>query len=111
MIDGYSLHGCYFPVTEELFSFGTMVGAQTSLLQISFQGWQPGHRKCTKIIAVYHKRGKIHWAKHLQFQPYEVFHRNTFAVHWQPVFIIYLWLKIHGKTFVVLPKTVKTTKV
>ena len=67
-----------------------MVDAQASLLQISFQGWHPGHQKWTKIIAVYRKHGKIHWAKHLQFQPYEVFHGNTFAVRWPPVFIIYL---------------------
>ena len=31
--------------------------------------------------------GKIRWAKHLRFQPYEVFRRNTFAVHWPLVFI------------------------
>ena len=77
-------------VTEEYYFSGTMVGVQAGLLQISFQGWHPGHQKCTKIIAVYHKRGKIRWAKHLQFQPYEVFRGNTFMVHWPPLFITYL---------------------
>ena len=40
------------PVTEEYYFSGTMVGAQAGLLQINFQGWHPGHQKCTKIIAV-----------------------------------------------------------
>ena len=47
---------------------------------------------------MYHKHGKIRWAKHLSFQPYEVFCRSNFAVHWPLVFIAYLYLKIHGKT-------------
>ena len=38
----------------------------------------------------YRKRGKIRWAKHLRFQPYEVFRGNTFTVHWPPVFITYV---------------------
>ena len=38
----------------------------------------------------YRERGKICWAEHLQFQPYEFFCRNTFTVHWPPVCIIYL---------------------
>ena len=58
-------------------------------------------------LDVYHKRGKIRWAKHSWFQPYEVFRGNNFAVHWPPVFIVYLQLKIHRKTFAVLSKTVK----
>ena len=61
------------------------------------------------------KRGKIRWAKHSRFQPYKVFHGNTFAVHWPldrpPVFITYLKLKIHGKTFAVSSKTANTVKV
>ena len=36
----------------------------------------------------YHKRGKIRWAKHLQFQPYKDFHGNTFVMPWPAVFII-----------------------
>ena len=52
----------------------------------------------------YRKQGKIHWAKHSQFQLYEVFRGNTFAVHWSSVFITYLKLKIHGKTFAVSSK-------
>ena len=46
---------------------------------------------------LYSKRGKIRWAKHSRFQPYEIFRENTVAVHWPPVFITYLKLKIHGK--------------
>ena len=64
-----------------------------------------------ELSVAYRKRGKIRWAKHSWFQPYKVFCRNTFVVHWPPVFIIYLQLKIHGKTFVVLSKTTKTVKV
>ena len=41
-------------------------------------------------IATYRRSGKIRWAKQSQFQPYEVFHGNTFAVHWPPMFITYL---------------------
>ena len=37
---------------------------------------------------IYRKRGKIHWAKQLQFQPYEVFHGNTFTVPWPALFTI-----------------------
>ena len=36
----------------------------------------------------YRERGNICWAKHLWFQPREVFHGNTFAVPWPAVFII-----------------------
>ena len=43
---------------------------------------------CFAII--YRRRGKIHWAKHPWFQHYEIFHGNTFVVHWPPVFITYL---------------------
>ena len=39
---------------------------------------------------VYRRRGKIRWAKHSQFQPYEVLRGNTFMVQWPPVFITYL---------------------
>ena len=38
----------------------------------------------------FHRRGKIRWAKHSRFQPYEVLRRNTFAVHWPLVFITYV---------------------
>ena len=62
------------------------------------------------LLFMYRRRGKIRWAKHSWFQRYEVFRRNTFVVHWPPVFITYLKLKIHGKTFAVLSKTAKTTK-
>ena len=41
-----------------------------------------------KLLVVYHKRGKIRWAKHSQFQPYGVFQGNTFVVPWPAVFII-----------------------
>ena len=60
---------------------------------------------------LYHKRGKIRWAKHSWFQPYEVFCGNTFTMHWPPVFITYLKLIIHRKTFAVNSKTAKTVKV
>ena len=50
-----------------------------------------------QACAYYCKCRKILWAKHSQFQPYQVFFRNTFIVHWQPVFIIYLQLIIHRK--------------
>ena len=40
---------------------------------------------------VYRKHGKIRWAKHSRFQPYEVFRRNIYAMHWPPVFITYLY--------------------
>ena len=59
---------------------------------------------------LYRKRGKIRWAKHSWFQPYEVFHGSTFAVHWLPVFITFLKLKIHGKTIAVSSITTKTMK-
>ena len=36
----------------------------------------------------YRKHGKIHWAKHSWFQPYEVFCGNTFTVPWPAVFIM-----------------------
>ena len=62
-------------------------------------------------IMYYRKRGKIRWAKHSRFQPYEVFHGNTFAVQWPPVFITYVELKIHRKTFAVSSKTAKTVNV
>ena len=55
----------------------------------------------------YHKCGKIRWTEHLQFQPYEIFRGYTFTVHWPPLFIIYLQVKIHVKTFAVLSKTTK----
>ena len=29
-------------------------------------------------VGIYRKRGKIRWAKHSRFQPYEVFRGNTF---------------------------------
>ena len=32
--------------------------------------------------------GKIHWAKHSRFQPYEVFCGNIFTVPWPAVIII-----------------------
>ena len=35
----------------------------------------------------YRKRGKIRWAEHLWFQPYEIFCSNIFAVPWPAVFI------------------------
>ena len=38
----------------------------------------------------YHKQEKIHWAKHLRFQPYEAFHGNTLVITWPAVFIIEL---------------------
>ena len=83
----------------------------------------PGHIFCfsLSILSInsysysnrimYHKYEKIHWAKHLRFQPYVVFCRNNFAVHWPLVFIAYLYLTIYGKTFTVLSKTPKTVKV
>ena len=37
-------------------------------------------------MLIYHKHGKIHWAKHSRFSPYEVFHGNT--VHWPAVVFI-----------------------
>ena len=37
----------------------------------------------------YRRRGKIRWAKHSWFQPYEDIRGSTFAVHWPPVFITY----------------------
>ena len=37
---------------------------------------------------LYHKHVKIRWAKHSQFQPYELFHGNTFVVPWLAVFIV-----------------------
>ena len=43
-----------------------------------------------KIIPAYRRHGKIRWAKHSWFQPYEDFCGNTFAVHWPPVFITYV---------------------
>ena len=55
----------------------------------------------------YRKRGENLWAKHSRCQPYEVFRGNIFAVHWPPVFITYLKLNIHRKTFVVSSKTAK----
>ena len=36
----------------------------------------------------YRKWEKIRWAKYSRFQPYEVFHGNTFAVPWPAVFIV-----------------------
>ena len=42
---------------------------------------------CTKMNK-YRKRGKIRWAKHSWFQPYEDFRRNTFVVPWPAVRII-----------------------
>ena len=62
-------------------------------------------------ITKYRKCVKIRWAKHSWFQPYEVFCENAFAVHWPPVFIVYLYLKIHGKTVAILSKTTKTVNV
>ena len=52
-------------------------------------------------IYIYCRRGTIRWAKHLWFQSYEVFRKNTFMMHWPLVFITYLWLKIQGKAFAV----------
>ena len=40
------------------------------------------------MVYTYLKRGKIPWAKHSCFQPYEVFHGNTFTVPWPAVFIV-----------------------
>ena len=37
---------------------------------------------------IYRRQGRIHWAKHSRFQPYEFFCGNTFAVPWPAVFII-----------------------
>ena len=54
--------------------------------------------------SIYRKYGKIRWAKHSRFQPDEVFCGSNLAVHWPPV------LKIHGKTFTILSKTVKNYK-
>ena len=85
---------------------------------IKSQRFFRGHRSKTAwldiklaIFELYHKRGKIHWVKNSWFQPYEVFRGNTFVVHCPPVFITYLKLKIHGKTFTVSSKTMKTAKV
>ena len=39
---------------------------------------------------IYRRRGKIHWAKHSRFQPYEVFHRNTFAASALATSVYYL---------------------
>ena len=36
---------------------------------------------------LYYKRANIRWAKHSQFQPYEIFHDNTFVMPWLAVFI------------------------
>ena len=69
------------------------------------------HIACVIILLQYHRRAMICWAKHSRFQPYEVFCGNTFTVHWPPVFITYIQLKIHGKTFAVSSKTTKTAKV
>ena len=40
------------------------------------------------LNTMYRKWGKVHWDKHSQFQPYEVFHGNIFEVPWPSVFII-----------------------
>ena len=37
---------------------------------------------------LYCKRDKIRWAKYSRFQPYEVFHGNTFVVPRLAVYII-----------------------
>ena len=65
----------------------------------------------TKMPHTYREWGKIHWAKHLWFQPYEVFCGNTFVVPWPAVLIIQLWLSIHRKTFAVLLKLRKFSPV
>ena len=58
---------------------------------------QINYRKPQLIAKAYRVRGKIRWAKHSWFQPYEAFPRNTFAVPWPEVFIIWVKLNIHGK--------------
>ena len=50
--------------------------------------WQITDDMPNFIAMWYCKWGKIRWAKHLRFQPYEVFHGNTFVVPWPAVFII-----------------------
>ena len=35
---------------------------------------------CHLIYVMYRKWGKSRWPKHLRFQPYEVFHENTFTM-------------------------------
>ena len=72
------------------------------LLCCSWCHYHPIPMLFRSTIHIYHRHGKIHWAR---FQPYEVFRGNTFAVYSQPVFITYLQLKIHGKTFAVSSKT------
>ena len=51
-------------------------------------------------VVLYHKQGKIHWAKHSWFHPYEVFHGNTFTVPWPAVYYStiakYSWKNFRG---------------
>ena len=47
---------------------------------------------------VYHRRGKIRWAKRLQFQPHWSFCGNTLALPW-PELLITRGTYIHEKTF------------
>ena len=68
------------------------------------------------VQAEYCRCGKICWAKCLWFQPNWSFRRNTFALPWLKVLIINFSIikrgaYIHGKTFAVLLKTVKSAKV
>ena len=61
-------------------------------------------RACT-----YHKCGKIRWTKHTWFQPYEVFHRNTFAMPWLASSVYYLTItKYSWESFHVTPKNCKS---
>ena len=66
-------------------------------------------------FAVYHKWKKIRQAKLLRFQPYEDFHGNIFMVHWEPVFIPYLYsaiVKNSRENFRdISSKTTKSTKI
>ena len=63
-------------------------------------------------IASYHRRGKIRWAKHSRFQPYEVLRGNTFAVPGPAVFFYKTIAKYSRENFRgTLIKTAKTAKV
>ena len=84
----------------------TKINKHTVHLRVKQYGPMPYCILCLSVLQ-YRKRGKIRWAKHSWFQFYEVFCGNTFAVHWPPVFITYLKLKIHRKTFAVSSKTAK----
>ena len=87
------------------FNFALIVSLIVS--QTNYQNYQ----KPQLIAKSIRKRGKIRLAKHSWFQPYEVFCRNTFAVPWPEVFVTWLYLNIHRKTFTVLLKTMKIAEV